>query len=531
MDNKLASMIDEVNPKFNPRVANGIVTEFMTDIQDNYIARIFQASQADYPEDLKFRNIERVDPHTDYLNRLYDKSHNIAKSDTYMVKVQFDFKGKPLPPYHMSLPFVREAGLITINGSNFLISPVLIDEGLSVGTESIFIHVNKDKITFMREHYAMNIDDKRENGYVIYSDVYNGRADKTISMKDFRRTRKMKPLVAQYLFAKKGVEGAFKDYLGVDVKIGKEEINTENYPVEDWVICSSVGVKPFSLKGAHWYAPKNKLAIKRADYNLEVQGLAMSLFYNLDHFYIRAETEDLNETITWKLFLGMTLRPEEPSDLIVLNSAERNLNSLDTHLDAQVCASLATIDVIVFNIYDLFLVIMKTFTNRIVASSQHLATMYGKRMTVQRYILRTITEKIFRLGFKLQAKKKDKNLKEKDVNEIIKMHIGINDIGKINHQHAEVESANNPTDNIIPTLTSRLVLQKDLTRDNNSNAFTPDMFLDASIGEIGNLTATSGDQTGRSRINMFAMVDTDGTVLRNPELYEITSAAQRDIHR
>lgn len=317
----------------------------------------------------------------------------------------------------------------------------------------------------------------------------------------------------------------------MEVVLGKSEINTENYPAEDWVICSSVGVKPATLKGVHWIAPTARLAIKRSDYNLDAQGLAMSLFYNLDHFYSRAETEDLNDPITWKLFLGMTLRPEEPSDLTVLNSAERNLNSLDTHLDAQVCASLATIDVFVFNIYDLFLVIMKTFTTRIVASSQNLATMYGKRMTVQRYILRTITEKIFRLGFKLQAKKKDKNLKEKDVNDIIKMHIGINDIGRINHQHAEVESANNSTDNIIPRLTSRLVLQKDLTRDNNSNAFTPDMYLSASIGEIGNLTATSGDQTGRSRINMFCQVDTDGTVLRNPELLHITEEAEKQIQR
>lgn len=530
MDNKLFSLIDKVNPHFNPRIANGIVMDFMLNAEE-HITRILQASQADYPDDLKFLRIERVDPQTDYLNRVYDKSYNIAKNDTYMVKVLFEFKGKPLPPYYMSLPFVREAGLITINGSNFLISPVLIDEGLSVGTDSIFIHVNKDKITFMREHYAMMIDGMRENGFVIYSDVYNGRPDKSISKKDLRRTKNMKPLIVQYLFAKHGVEGAFKEYLNVDVKIGKDDINTENYPADEWVICSSIGVKPAGLKGTHFITPTTKLAVRRNQFDLVVQQMAMSLFYNLDYFYSRSEREDLNNPVTWKLFLGITLRPEEPSDLTVLNSAERNLNSLDTHLDSQVCASLASIDVIVFNIYDLFLEIMKTFTSRIIRSSQNLSTMYGKRMTVQRYILSMITEKIFRLGFKLQAKKKDKNLKEKDIMDILKTGIGKNDIGRINHKHAEVESASNSTDNIIPRLTSRLVLQKDLTRDNNSNAFTPDMHLDVSIGEIGNLTAISGDQTGRSRLNMFAMVDTDGTVMRNPDLLEITTKAQKMIQR
>ena len=88
MDNKLFSKIDEVNPHFNPRLANGIVTDFMQNVEE-HITRILQASQADYPEDLKFLRIERVDPYTDYMNRVYDKSYNIAKSDTYMVRVLF----------------------------------------------------------------------------------------------------------------------------------------------------------------------------------------------------------------------------------------------------------------------------------------------------------------------------------------------------------------------------------------------------------------------------------------------------------
>lgn len=530
MDNTLFTAIDKVNPSFNPRIANGIVTEFMLSIEE-YITRILQASQADYPPDLKFLRIERVDPETDYRKRIYDKSYNIAKNDTYMVKILFEFKGKQLPPYHMSLPFVREGGLITINGSDFLISPVLIEEGLSVGTDSIFIHVNKDKITFMRQHYAMCVNGIRDNGFVIYSDVYNGKPDKSISKKDLRRTKNMKPLVAQYLFAKEGVTGAFKKYLKIDVVVGKEEITTEKYPEDQWVICSSVGIKPATLKGAHWYAPKTQIAIRKEDYSLIAKQMAMSVFYNVDHFYSRSQSEDLDDPVVWKLLLGMTLRPEEPNDLTVLNSAERNLNSLDTHLDVQVCSSLASIDVYVFNIYDLFLVIMETFTTRVMQSSQNLATMYGKRMTVQRYILSMIIEKIFKLGYKLQSKKNDKNLKESDVNDIIKQSIGINDINRINHKHAEVESANNSTDNIIPRLTSRLVLQKDLTRDNNSNAFSPDMFLDVSIGEVGNLTAISGDQTGRSRLNMYTLVDTDGTVLRNPDLEHITRPAQNVIQR
>lgn len=530
MDNELFTKIDEVNPKFNPRLAKGVVVDFMKNTEE-HISRIFQASEADYPDDLKFIRIERVDPYTDYLNRVYDKSFNIAKSDTYMVRVLFEFKGRPLKPFHMSLPYIREAGLITINGSTFLISPVLIDEGLSVGTDSIFIHVNKDKIRFMRVHYAMLVNGVRENGYVIYSDVYKGKPPKTIAKKYLRRTEKMKPVVALYLFAKKGVVGAFKDYLGVDIELGKDEINESNYPSDEWTILSSVSMKPVTLKGPNYIPPKWRIAVRNSSYNLEVMSLALSFFYCVDHFYEETSDENLNEISIWKLVLGMVLRPEEPSPLAALNSAERNLISLDTHLDVQVCASLASIGVHVHNIYELFLVIIRTYTTRIVRTTHDLATMYGKRLTVQRYILSTITDKIFSMGFKLQARKHDKNLKEKDVVDIIKTYIGINDISRINHKHAEVESASNSTDNIIPRLTSRLVLQKDLTRDSKSSSFTSDMVLDVSIAEVGNLTSMTGDATGRSRLNMFAVVDEDGTILRNDALRYITEPTQSQIQR
>lgn len=528
MDNTLFTAIDNKMPKFNPRLAKGIVVDYMDTIEE-HVTRIFSASEKDYPEELKFVRIERVEPRTDFVKRIYSKTFNISKSDTYLVQVIFSYNGVELPPYYMSLPYVQEAGLITMNGSTFLISPVLIDEGLSVGEDSIFIHVNKDKITFMREHYAMHLNGKRVNGFIHYSDVYNGKPPAGTTKKQLRRTNKMRSLIVTYLFTKKGLTGAFKDYLGVDVVLGKDEINYETYNPEEWYIMESLGIKPKTLMGAAYHKPGWKIAVRKEDYNLDVMSFGLAFFYLVDHFYDRVENEDLNETIIWKILLGMILRPEEPSEITALNSAQRNLISLDTHLDTQVCASLLSVGVVVNDIYDLFLYMVQSYTKRVVRTTHDLATMYGKRLTVQRYILSTITEKIFKLGYKLQARKKDKTLKEKDIREIIKNHIGINDIGKINHKHVEVESASNSTDNIIPRLTSRLVLQRDLTRSSKSSGFTPDMVLDISIAEIGNLTSMTGDATGRSRLNMYAQVDTDGTIIRNPDLLYITEPAQEKI--
>lgn len=530
MDNQLFDYLHETGHKFNPRLASGIATEFMKSVED-YISRMFESAQLLYPDDLKFIRIERVDPQIDFNNRVWQNTYNVVPSDTYMVKVLFEFKGKPMKPYHMLLPYVRPGGLIYINGAQFLISPVLIDEGLSIGDKSIFIHVNKDKIRFMRSHYAMKKDGFRVNGYVAYSDVYNGKPPSDIPKRQLRRTHQMKPVLSLYLLAKKGVHQAYKEYFNAEVVIGRDEITKESFPEHEWVICESMGLKPATLVG-RWYDNSDiKVAIKRSDYTLAVEDFTLGLFYVTDHHFELASGADLNDQTTWRLFLGVTLKPEEHSNLTCLNAADRHLASLDNHLDVQVLASLASIGVFVNDIYDLFRFMLFEYTKMIVQPTHQLATMYGKRLALLRYILSTINDKIFKAGYKLQTKKNDKNLSEKDIDKILSKFIKVNDINSINNKHKEVESAASATDNLIPKLTSRLVLQKDLTSSKKTDKFSDDKVLDVSIGEVGNLTADSGDKTGRSRLNMFAHVSEEGTILRNPELLEITERAQKYIQR
>ena len=531
MDDRLFRALDEKIPSFNERVAKNLAVEFMGDVE-KYITQIFQSSERDYPEDLRFLRIEHVDPHTDFVKSMYKDKYDVTRSDVYMVKVMFEFKGKELPPFYMNLPYIRKGGMITIKGSNYLISPVVIDEGLSVGPDSIFIHVNKAKITFSRLHYAMQANGTRFNGHVIYSDIYNGKPPAGTSKKSLRPTHKMESLIAQYLFAMRGVTGTFKHYLDVDVVVGRSEINPENYPESDWVICESLdGIKPSNLTLKFTKPHYVKLAIPKKDWRIDTQALALSMFYIIDHHFDRVRDEDLDDKNLWRAILGLTLRPEEPNEIACLNSAVRNLNSLNSHLDPQVRVSLATIGIRVNDIYDLFVEIIKTYTYRIVQSSHELATLYGKRMTLLRYLLTTITSKIFNLGYKLQVRKEDNNLRENDVVNIIYKHISTKDIKNINYDHPEVESVNAPTDNMLPRLSSRVCQQNRLISAMSTDIFTTDMILDASIGEAGNLTVTSGDKTGRSRINPWVHVAEDGTIIRNPELVDITSRTQREISR
>lgn len=69
------------------------------------------------------------------------------------------------------------------------------------------------------------------------------------------------------------------------------------------------------------------------------------------------------------------------------------------------------------------------------------------------------------------------------------------------------------------------------TSKDKKTPITLAMVLSASIAEVGNVTSTAGDKTGRSRLNMFVNTTDDGYIRRNPDLVEIIDRTQAQIKR
>lgn len=537
MDQKLFSQVYKDTPKFNPLVAENICTSMMDNVEQTIIDS-FLSSQHDYPDSLRFVRLERVDPMTEVkFGGWVKKEHDVTKNTIYMVKLTFEFNGKPLQPFYLYLPYCYKGGIMIIGGATYALNAVLIDPCLSVTENSIFLSVNKDKLTFNALSYYYNENNLRTNEYVVFSKIYRGGAKPKNSTYKGHITRNMHSTLAHYLFCMYGVTGTFKKYLGIDdVVIGRDDIDEVNYPPEEWTICTSTGIKPQKYLSKKHFPPKISVAIKNKDLNHDSRSLLVSLFYIADFFpeiFLKAEESMLDDPTFYRRLLALVILPFQQDTLIAYRDMERHLTSLDSYIDERIKKKLKVVEGIeVENIYDLFAEIIFIYQNRITRTIDKLTTMYGKRLVLLDYLLSNITESIFKLGFELQSAKNDPNFTPQKAEAKIDKFIKKLTIISINKEHHEVAPIQVSCDNMIAKISSPIIPQSKMGKTTQKRlVITMDMLLSASIAEAGNITSTAGDATGRYRINMFSHVDNDGYIVRNPKLIDIVDEAQRHIQR
>ena len=164
--------------------------------------------------------------------------------------------------------------------------------------------------------------------------------------------------------------------------------------------------------------------------------------------------------------------------------------------------------------------------------NSQVGSMYGKRLTVLRYVLSNVIAAIFNFMFKLRSNTK-KVLERKDI-ETALHKIGAETITQINKNHGEVSSISSPGDNKLLKITSNVVLQANSAGHSKSKAALGDAskHLHSSIAEVnqfGNLPKS--DPTGRSRLNPCVKVNTDGTIMRNHEHMALLDQVESIISR
>lgn len=539
MDHALFREVHKRTPKFNPLIANNISFEMMKNVEQ-VIVDAFLSSQHYYPPSLRFVNIERVDPKTEFKNGGWSRGeHDVTKNTIYMTRLLFEFDGKPLKPFYMYLPYCNKGGLMIIGGSSFGLSPVLIDPCLSVTDKNIYLSASRDKLTFNALPYHYFEGDERQNEQVVYSKIYRGGKKPVGHPYAGHRTRKMESIMAHYLFSRHGLSGTFEKYLGVkSIVIGIDDIDEINYPPDEWVICTSLKLHPGrSYAGKDYYPTKVSLAIRKSEMRDECRSLIASFFYLADHFpgrFNKTSVEELESGLFYQRLLALVILPYEQNEITAFSDMKRHLESLDSYIDEGLKKKLMVFENInVEDIYDLFADIVFTYHNRITVTIDQLTTMYNKRLVLLPYLLQDIIYNIHKLGFDLQSAKRDENFTaQKAEKKIIKRIKPLTIIGINTSKHKETAPINVATDNLISKVSSPVIPQSKMSSQHGGNKKTDlSMVLSASIAEVGNITSTAGCATGRSRLNMYVNVDQTGNIERNPELVEVIDNAQRAIQR
>lgn len=537
MDARLFDFIHQQVPAFNRLVCDGLAVTHL-EHAERYVDRLFLSAQSSFPRGLKYLGYTRCTPHEQFAvstkMRNSKRPYEVRRSDVYMVKYLFTLNGEEIRPVYFYLPYAMDGGIIHLNGSTFAISPVLADQTISVGVDSMFIRLYRDKLTFNRSYYPFIIDGERTNSDIIISNIHHG-AKKSGK----KRINGLDATPVHYLFCKYGVMRTFREFGKTDIVVGKDDITTERFPRSEWRICSSIGLRPRGIRDKLYQPTRIRIAIRNEDYNLTSATMIASFFYLVDHFPDRVEPEYIDDLELWMVFMGYNTCDLDATEGKMIISIQSHIESLDHYIDAMSKDDLNDIGISVNDIYQLFGHVIETMSSRVAKASTSVSSMYGKKLIVLFYVLEDISHAITNMHFAMKKKSKNgtKDLSMKEVNDIMMKHLKPETIMMLNRPtHPECQNVPSSTDNKIFRITGKMVLQASAMSKMNNGGTAPtdnlSNILHASQAEIASFTnLPKSEPTGRDRLNMYARVEANGTISRNPDFVQLLDTIQQHIQR
>ena len=554
MDNEMFRLMQAATPKLNPKLANGLATVQMPHVEE-YIDGVIRAASRGSHEGLQYMGFARCTPKEEYSVNIRrrtptrqprknpKKTIDMARTDAVMVKLFFRFNGVNLEPRYVYLPFVGEAGSITINGSDFNIAPVLADRVISIGTDSIFVRLFCDRITFKRTLTSFINNGVRESVQMVYSLIHHDQGTGT----DDKPAIKAETCMAHYLFCKYGFTETFKKYAGFVPEVSTF-FDPVQFPESNWVICQSIGLTGRAagkIFGDPTKTQNIKLAIPRDKYTTLVRGLVAGFFYVGDRFPSHITVDYLDSTRQWMTVMAFILFSANNGVGRLYDKMNSHLNSLDEYVDIITKTNLEDIGVYVDTIYDFFAYIIERFDEEILAGGDKVSTMYDKELSVLYYVMFDLIKNIFKFNFQLTAAaKKNSNdpdgtrrgLTERDVNTMLDRAFNARLIHRIVKNHGEITSTGYSGDCMATKITSQLVLQKDSTkgkggRGGGRGSITdPSRQLHVSVAEVGSYSGMSkSDPSGRSKLYLCVQLNEKFVIKRDEELKPMLDEVQEMI--
>lgn len=518
MSNLLMDRIcEERIHKFNPTIANGVSVAQMQHALE-YIDKALKLSAPSFPEQLTYCGYRRctVQEEVNFLTQRRTSQHTVelAPSDVYMVNFFFKWGDEELPPKPIFVPFLSKGGLLHIRGKRFTVSPVLADETISVAKEDIFVPFLSAKVTFKRMQYWFKMDGQQHTEYLVYSKIHNHDPSK----QPRRSTRanlnvRCHAAIAHYLFCKFGVRHTFKHFFDTDIFITDGVVDRNLYPAEKYVVCSSSQIRPRSVKNKYYIASNVKIVLPREKLNNGTRGLLSGLFYVLDHYPERFSQDTLDgtedEIRLWRVHLGHVIFRNRDSEGELFNKIGDHFDSLDHYVDDMTREGLAAQGFVVNDLYDLMALLIFDFTEILMKTEP--ASMYGKMLAVNRYVLADIVKAISIFKYKIISIR-NKQLTYADINKYLNKYLKPEIIFNGPNRHNEIVSTQCAGDNIMFNYTSRLILQESATGTTRRKAVTsfkdPAKLLHSSIAVAGSILALpKAEPTGRTVLNPYLQLD------------------------
>lgn len=540
----------EDTPEFNPILKEGIAVRQLKHVESN-IDKLFQVLSAEFPVGMTYEGGRRCTVQESYREKTRFKnggcSYDIATSYFYMMRYDFAYRGVPLEPRYVYLPYVDKMGMMYISDSQYQVVPVLSDRRLTVDKDSIFIHPLRAKITIKRMECPVAINGViNQISRIPYSTLYHLSPEQ----EKLARPIKMECVLVHYLLCRHGFKGTFQKYLGIEPVVGTmADITAAHYPPEEWTIFNSnyygtISI-PEGLDAAErnaYRAPTIAIAVRNEQVDEVVKSYITQFFYIVDRFHDYIQPEYLMydheaEKRRWIIMLGAAVLSKNLSAGRLAIDFEDHIKSLNRYIDIISRDRFKSIGIEVDDLYDLFDLVVREADQWIMNGRRNLSSIYDKELNVIDYVLNPLTEMIVTMTFALVSDAKKKipgRTSDEEVRSIIektmrKLKPGA--LYRLTGESGAVVTMNNPGDNrafktiMLPQIKSK----KNGKRPKNEEAvLKSDAYqFHVSLMEItGHTNVTKTDPSGRERANMCMNLTEEYITKPHPDLKDAMEATQ-----
>lgn len=459
MRNIFARMLEKETPRMNTEMVEGMsCTRIGKSIE--YVDSIWRAAEKSFPPGLEYVGCEPCTPFEEYMESTRPHNNNkrtydIARSDLFMCRFNLRFKGVPLRSKFISLPFLRDGGILWLGGTPYHISPVISDQVISIGFDSIFVRLLRDKMTFKRAYHTFMCDGKSEAVQIVWSQIYRKPQTSRVPA-----TTRAETTLLHYLLCRYGFKEAIHRLIHCEVVVGHNEINEQNYPSDKWVICKSVRVPPKTYIGSTYQPSFISVAVPIQHWDAVSKMVMANFFYLVDHFPQEININSLENKEWWMILLGHIVHSGNFSQGKLYNSMVEHFDSIEDYVDGIIVRKLMDSGYTVNNLYDLLVLIMTNINKWLVDNQNHLTSIYRKTLEIDYYVMFSISYGIFRFMFTLNKIASRKELTQKDVEELLNRNVKPGAIYKLINGNLAVSSVSYSGDNKYPKISAILAEQE-----------------------------------------------------------------------
>lgn len=523
MEKKLRDFIASKIPAFNPDLANGIACKQLADAE-MYIDHDFRASAEYYQADIRYVELRQLTPMEEHraLHPRKDKNFiELARTDTTLSEARYEYNGKPIDARPIAVPFARPGGLMWIQGSEYVISPVIEDPAVSVTRGGLFVWLGMTKANFSRLSYHIYVDGIDYTTSVCYSFLFH-TSDRSKAVKPGKNSPR--PTLMHYIMCKFGFKEAMNKFFDVtDIHVGTAETITQAaYDPEHWSIvrCSNGNVG----RRKEMKEPSNlRVAILKAQCTQAAMDALCSFFYVVDLFPDMVFEHDVDKPAMWKRLLGIILFTERHHEGDRLNWIENHMVTIEGYINYQSRNNLRQGDIHVDSFFGFLAWVIVHLPAKVSTASGDVASLYGKRLTVTRYLLKDISRSIYTLMYALNSRFANRRgrLSEREVKEIMRNGLPRDKIMEASSGHAEVSTVSFPGTCMIFDITSNAVLQENTDNapgKHGGGVNDASKFIHPSVLAFCSYVAMGKNEpSGRGKLGMNTKLGPRGELLENEE--------------